>query len=128
MNCKSFKDVFKKMESFVERHGDNAKIFAIIEPSGINVIGKYGWKLVYQGGNIEEEFVINVETLKKNNGIEELDAMSNFLLDPNSLLSLLRHVTEDFDPKEVKSQEEEDFIRKELQFLARIDHLKTIKK
>lgn len=128
MNCKSFKDVFKKMESFVEKHGVNAKIFAIIEPSGINVAGKYGWKLVYQGDNIEEEFVINVETLKKNNGIEELDAMSNFLLDPNSLLSLLRHVTEDFDPKEVKSQEEEDFIRKELQFLARIDHLRTIKK
>lgn len=128
MNCKSFKDIFKKMESFVESHGENAKIFAIVEPSGINVVGKYGWKLVYQTNNIEEEFVINVETLKKNNGIEELDAMSNFLLDPNALLSLLRHVAKDPESNVKNKEDDGDFIRKELQFLARIDHLKTIKK
>jgi len=116
------------MESFVKSHGENVKIFAIIEPSGMYDSGKYGWKLVYQNNNIEEEFVINVETLKKNNGIEELDAMSNFLLDPNALLSLLRHVTEDSGSSIKNKEDDGDFIRKELQFLARIDHLKTIKK
>jgi len=54
--------------------------------------------------------------------------MSNFLLDPNALLSLLRHVTEDSGSNIKNKEDDGDFIRKELQFLARIDHLKTIKK
>lgn len=124
MVCKSFKDIFNEMGNWVKDH-ENIEIRSIVHPSEGEAIGKYGWILSYNNGKkVEKEFIIEMESLTRENAKEDLDTMSSFLLDPSSFLELLKHITKN---NTVEKDVIKDLLRKELLFLARIDHLQTIK-
>ncbi len=129
MGLEAIRDVFSNMQKFIEDKYsdgiDDISIFAISNPSIVytnkdNIIGKFGWKLVClcNDYNIEKEFVMD-GYIKDHKNDYFIETLKYFLLDPSTLLALLKGSL-----KKIGVSEEDSF-RKELLFLARIDHLKT---
>lgn len=147
MSLEALRDIFSNMKEFIENSNPrDVSIFAITNPSinytnKENIKGRFGWKLIYSNNSckVVREFVSNgYVKVSKNDYF--IDTIKYFLLDPETLLSLLKNSIEIIgESKGIKSSDEtcldntlklvgdskEDLFRKELLFLARIDHLDT---
>jgi hypothetical protein len=145
MNLEALRDIFSDMKEFIENSNtSDISIFAITNPSinytnKENIKGRFGWKLIYlhKTRKVEKEFISN-GYIKANKNDYFIDTIKYFLLDPETLLSLLKNSIEIIgENKKIRFSDEElldnalklvgdskeDLFRKELLLLARIDHL-----